>query len=332
MGILDKRYEILNKQLNKNPYPWALQRFKTGVANNWTVAEVPMTDDQEQWMGIGKLTSEEKDLVLKNLKFFGLCESLTMDNISLAVGRYLNDGFIRLALSRWSYEEALHSDTFLTISESLNISIDDVYEDWKNIPAIKNKMDFILSLIGRVEDANFEVESLKGKQDFLRDIIGFTQILEGTSFYVSFAQFLSLRRRNKMKGIGTAIDYIMKDETNHILTGLDIILTIIKEYPEVWTQEFQKEISSLFTQAISLEDAYIEETIPDKLVGLQKESFKEYVRFIANRRLKNLGLEPQWKAGNPFPWMSVETDLPVETNFFESRVKEYQTGTVVMDF
>jgi len=333
MGILDIRDEMENKELHRNPYPQFLKHFTNGVANNWTVAEISLQDDQEQWNVPGKLTDEEKQLVLKNLKFFGVCEALTMDNVAVAILPRIQDGYVRMALIRQAYEEALHSQTFLTIAESLSIKISDIYQEYKDTPSVKAKIDFVNYLIGQTEKDGFDITTIEGKQDLLQDMIGFFQILEGTFFFTNFAQLFSLRRKNKMKGLSSFIDYIARDESVHIAIGRDLINIIIKEYPEIWTPSFREKMSTSFATAVRLEDAYLNDTIPETLLGLNRESFKDYIRFIANRRMKGIGLEGLWpNMKNPFPWMSTENDLPTETNFFESRPKEYKTGDVNMDF
>ncbi len=329
MGILDVRDEMENKELHKNPYPQFLKHFTNGVANNWTIAEVSLQDDQEQWNVPDKITDEERELVLKNLRFFAICEALTQDNIAIAMFPRIQDGYARMALTRQAYEEALHSQTFLTIAESLSINISDVYTEYKNSPSIKAKIDFVNNLIGQTEKDEFKISTLEGKQALLQDMIGFFQILEGTFFFTNFAQLFSLRRKNKLKGLASFIDYIARDESIHIAIGRDLINIITKEYPEIWTEEFKTKITYFFGEAVGLEDVYLDDTIPETLLGLKRESFKEYIRYIAHRRMIGIGLKGLFPdTRNPFPWMTTENDLPTETNFFESRVKEYKTGGI----
>lgn len=330
MGILSVRSEIENKELHENPYPWGLKYFKDGVANNWTVSEISMTDDKEQWNTPDGLKEEEREVVLKNLKFFGICESTTQDNISMSIYPYIQDGYVRMALTRQSFEEAIHSQSFLTIIDSLSINIADVYKGYENIPSINNKIKFLYRLFPSIS-GDFNIETKDDIGIFLRDLIGFYLILEGTFFFTNFSQLLSLRKQGKMKGLAKFVDYIMRDESVHINIGVDLINTIIKEEPYVWTSDFQQQIVDLFKEAIDLEDAYIDDTVKGKIIGVSNKSFKDYIRFIADRRLSSIGLPKVWNTKNPFPWMSTETDLPTETNFFESRPTEYSTGKIDMN-
>jgi ribonucleoside-diphosphate reductase beta chain len=144
---------------------------------------------------------------------------------------------------------------------------------------------------------------------------------------VGFVQILSLGRQNKMTGAAEQYQYILRDESMHCNFGIDLVNTIKHENPHLWTTEFKKEITALMHQAVELEYAYAEDTMPRGVLGLNAPMFKEYLRFVANRRAQQIGLEVMFPgATNPFPWMSELIDLKKEKNFFETRVIEYQTG------
>jgi ribonucleoside-diphosphate reductase beta chain len=151
--------------------------------------------------------------------------------------------------------------------------------------------------------------------------------MEGLFFYVGFTQILALGRQNKMTGAAEQYQYILRDESMHCNFGIDLINTIKMENPQLWTPEFREEIKALFLQAVELEYRYAEDTMPRGVLGLNAPMFKGYLRFIANRRAVQIGLDPLFPAEeNPFPWMSEMIDLKKERNFFETRVTEYQTG------
>ena len=151
--------------------------------------------------------------------------------------------------------------------------------------------------------------------------------MEGLFFYVGFVQILSLGRQNKMTGAAEQYQYILRDESMHCNFGIDLINTIKLENPNLWTQEFRQELTELFHKAVELEYAYAEDTMPRGVLGLNAPMFKEYLRFVANRRAQQIGLDQLFPgATNPFPWMSELIDLKKEKNFFETRVIEYQTG------
>jgi ribonucleoside-diphosphate reductase beta chain len=151
--------------------------------------------------------------------------------------------------------------------------------------------------------------------------------MEGLFFYVGFVQILALGRQNKMQGAAEQYQYILRDESMHCNFGIDVINTIKLENPYLWTAEFREEIKDLMQQGVELEYRYAEATMPRGVLGLNATMFKEYLRFIANRRCTQIGLDVLYPgATNPFPWMSEMMDLKKEKNFFETRVTEYQTG------
>jgi ribonucleoside-diphosphate reductase beta chain len=151
--------------------------------------------------------------------------------------------------------------------------------------------------------------------------------MEGLFFYVGFVQILALGRQNKMTGAAEQYQYILRDESMHCNFGIDLVNQIKAEQPELWTKDFQEEVCALFRKAVDLEYAYAESTMPRGVLGLNAGTFKGYLRFIANRRLSQIGLQPLFGSQeNPFPWMSELIDLKKEKNFFETRVTEYQTG------
>jgi ribonucleoside-diphosphate reductase beta chain len=151
--------------------------------------------------------------------------------------------------------------------------------------------------------------------------------MEGLFFYVGFTQILALGRQNKMMGAAEQYQYILRDESMHCSFGIDLINQIKLENPHLWTSEFREEIKALMQRGVELEYRYAEDTMPRGVLGLNAPMFKEYLRFVANRRCQQIGLEILYPgANNPFPWMSEMIDLKKEKNFFETRVIEYQTG------
>ena len=138
---------------------------------------------------------------------------------------------------------------------------------------------------------------------------------------------LSFHRQNRMTGIGEQFQYILRDETIHLNFGIDLINGIKAENPHLWTAEFKAEIKTLFLKAVELEYRYAEDTMPRGVLGMNASMFKGYLRYIANRRATQIGLEALFpNEENPFPWMSEMIDLKKERNFFETRVIEYQSG------
>tara|TARA_Y100000310_G_C20573786_1_gene759421 strand:+ start:279 stop:1274 length:996 start_codon:yes stop_codon:yes gene_type:complete len=307
-------------------YMWARQHYKDGVANNWTPEEVSMQKDVEQWKSPNVINDTERRMILWNLGFFSTAESLTANNIVLAVYRHVTNPECRQYLLRQAYEEAIHTDTFIYCCDTLGLDPEEIYTMYNTVPSIKEKDDFVVELTKTIFEPTFETKSIDDIRKFIHDLIGYYVIMEGIFFYAGFAMMLALKRQNKMVGIGEQFEYIMRDESLHLAFGCDLINTIKKENPEIWTKEFQDEIVALIKKAVELEKKYAHDACPQGLLGINAQQFCDYVEHIADRRLLRIDLPVVYGKENPFPWMSQSTDLSKEKNFFETRVTEYQTA------
>ncbi len=307
-------------------YPWARQYYKDGVANNWVPDEVSMQKDVEQWKALDLLDEDERRLILWNLGFFSTAESLTANNIVIALYRHVTNPECRQYLLRQAYEEAIHTDTFIYCCDSLGLDPDYIYGMYNTIPSIKEKDDFVVNLTVSILSPTFTTQGLDNIKKFVRDLIGFYVIMEGIFFYAGFAMMLALKRQQKMVGIGEQFEYIMRDESLHLAFGCDLINTIRQENPLVWDADFEQEIYQLIKQAVTLEQRYAFDACPNGALGINAPQFSSYVEYIADRRLERLGMNKVYGTTNPFPWMAQATDLLKEKNFFETRVTEYQTA------
>ncbi len=309
-------------------YPWARQHYKNGVANNWVPEEVSMQLDVELWkkQGPGALTEDERRMITYNLGFFSTAESLTANNIVLAIYRHITNPECRQYLLRQAYEEAVHTDTFIYCCDTLGLDPEEIYNMYLTIPSIKEKDDFVIEFTKSVFDTGFVTEGKENIQRFVHDLVGYYVIMEGIFFYAGFAMMLSLLRQNKMVGVGEQFQFILRDETVHLAFGSDLINTIVEENPEIWTEEFKNDLVTKIKRAVDLEKQYAREALPKGIMGLTPGSIEEYLEHIADRRLERIGLPVQYNTKNPFPWMSEIMDARKEKNFFETRVSEYKTG------
>jgi ribonucleoside-diphosphate reductase beta chain len=327
MGIINSSKTDPNKIIPMT-YSWARQHYKDALANTWTPEEIPMQDDIEQWKSPTALTDVERRLIMWNLGFFSTAESLTANNIVLAVYNHVTNPECRQYMLRQAFEEAVHTDTFIYVCDSLGLDPDEIYGMYESIPSIKEKDEFVVNLTTSVLDPNFTTDGTANIQRFIHDLVGFYVIMEGIFFYAGFAMMLALKRQKKMIGIGEQFEFIMRDESLHLAYGVDLINTIVAENPEVWTDEFRAQLVDLIQQSVELEKIYARDACPEGIVGINSEQFITYVEYIADRRLERIGLPKVYEADNPFPWMSQATDLAKEKNFFETRVTEYQTGSL----
>jgi ribonucleoside-diphosphate reductase beta chain len=326
----DKR--MINGQTDVNQlvpfkYHWAWDKYLAGCANHWMPQEVSMSRDIAQWKDSTALTDDERMIVKRNLGFFTTADSLAANNIVLGTYRHITAPECRQYLLRQGFEEAIHTHAYQYIVESLGLDESEVFNAYQEVASIKSKDDFLIPFINILTDPEFKTGTPEADQQLLRSLIVFACIMEGLFFYVGFVQILALGRQNKMQGAAEQYQYILRDESLHCNFGIDVINTIKLENPHLWTAEFREEIKSLMHRGVELEYKYAEATMPRGVLGLNATMFKEYLRFIANRRCTQIGLDALFPgATNPFPWMSEMMDLKKEKNFFETRVTEYQTG------
>jgi ribonucleoside-diphosphate reductase beta chain len=315
-------------QLMPIKYKWAWEHYLNGCANHWMPNEVPMQRDIELWKS-NKLTPDERMVIMRNLGFFSTAESLVGNNIALAIFKFVTNAECRQYLLRQAFEEALHTHTFHYIVESLSLDQREIFNMYHEVNSINDKDAFEMMLTQDIMRPDFTTETLDGMQKFLKNLIGFYVIMEGIFFYSGFVMILSFHRQNRMTGIGEQFQYIMRDETIHLNFGLDLINGIKAENQQIWTPEFQKEVTGMIEQAVELEIAYAQDCLPRGILGLNSSLFREYVQYIADRRLERIGLKTKYGSKNPFPWMSETIDLTKEKNFFETRVVDYQQGAAL---
>jgi ribonucleoside-diphosphate reductase beta chain len=326
----DKR--IINGQTDVNQlvpfkYKWAWEKYLATCANHWMPQEVNMTRDIALWKDPNGLTEDERLIVKRNLGFFVTADSLAANNIVLGTYRHITAPECRQFLLRQAFEEAIHTHAYQYIVESLGLDESEIFNAYNEVKSIRDKDEFLIPFINAIMDPNFHTGTLETDQTLLKSLIVFACLMEGLFFYVGFTQILALGRQNKMTGAAEQYQYILRDESMHCNFGIDLINTVKLENPQLWTAEFKEEIKALFLKAVELEYKYAEDTMPRGVLGMNASMFKGYLRYIANRRATQIGLEALFPhEENPFPWMSEMIDLKKERNFFETRVIEYQSG------
>jgi len=289
--------------------------------------EIPMSRDIALWKNPNGLSDDERRLVKRNLGFFVTADSLAANNIVLGTYRHITAPECRQYLLRQAFEEAIHTHAYQYIVESLGLDEGEVFNAYHEIPSIRAKDEFLIPFIDTLTNPSFSTGTPESDRELLRSLIVFACLMEGLFFYVGFAQILALGRQNKMTGAAEQYQYILRDESMHCNFGIDLINQIKLENPHLWTADFREEIRDLAATAVELEYRYAEDTMPRGVLGLNAPMFKEYLRYIANRRCQQIGVDVLYSgATNPFPWMSEMIDLKKEKNFFETRVTEYQTG------
>ncbi|MDD9891233.1 MAG: ribonucleotide-diphosphate reductase subunit beta [Gammaproteobacteria bacterium] len=330
VAVDDKRMINCRADLNQLvpfKYDWAWQKYLDGCANHWMPQEVNMNADIALWKNPNGLTDDERLIVKRNLGFFSTADSLVANNLVLAIYRLITNPECRQYILRQAFEEAIHTHAYQYCIESLAMDEGEIFNMYHEIPSVAKKASWGLKYTQSLSDPNFKTGTIETDQELLKNLIAFYCCLEGIFFYCGFTQILSMGRRNKMTGTSEQFQYILRDESMHLNFGIDMINQIKLENPQLWNDEMKEHATQMILQATQLEIEYARDTMPRGVLGMNAAMMEEYLQFIANRRLVQIGLSEQFKGvSNPFPWMSEIMDLRKEKNFFETRVIEYQTG------
>ncbi|WP_303876264.1 ribonucleotide-diphosphate reductase subunit beta [Stutzerimonas kunmingensis] len=302
-------------QLVPFKYDWAWQKYLDGCANHWMPQEVNMNADIALWKSKDGLSEDERRIVKRNLGFFSTADSLVANNL------------VRQYILRQAFEEAIHTHAYQYCIESLGMDEGEIFNMYHEIPSVAKKASWGLKYTRSISDPTFNTGTPETDKQFLRNLIAYYCVLEGIFFYCGFTQILSMGRRNKMTGTAEQFQYILRDESMHLNFGIDMINQIKIENPHLWDAEMKDEATQMILQGTQLEIEYARDTMPRGVLGMNAAMMEDYLKFIANRRLTQIGLKEEYPgATNPFPWMSEIMDLKKEKNFFETRVIEYQTG------
>ena len=314
-------------QLVPFKYDWAWQKYLDGSANHWMPQEINMTNDIVLWRSEDGLTEDERVIVKRNLGFFSTADSLVANNLVLALYRLITNPECRQYILRQSLEEAIHTHAYQYCIESLGMDEGEIFNMYREVPCVARKASWGLKYTQEISDPDFKTGTEETDKQLLKNLIAFYCVLEGIFFYCGFTQILSMGRRNKMTGTAEQFQYILRDESMHVNFGIDVINQIKIENPHLWDDEMKSEAAQMILEGTELEIQYARDTMPRGVLGMNAAMMEEYLKFIANRRLTQIGLDEEFTGvSNPFPWMSEIIDLRKEKNFFETRVTEYQVG------
>ena len=315
-------------QLVPFKYDWAWQKYLNGCANHWMPQEINMSADVALWRNEkGALSEAERLIVKRSLGFFSTADSLVANNLILAIYKHITNPECRQYILRQAFEEAVHTHAYQYCIESLGMDEGELFNMYREIPVVAKKASWALEYTRELSDPQFATGTPEADQQLLRNLVAFYAVLEGIFFYCGFTQILSMGRMGKMTGTAEQFQYILRDESMHLNFGIDVINQIKFENPHLWTAEFSQECKRMILEGTELEVAYAADTIGQGVLGMNISMMRQYLYYIADRRLTQLGLSAEFNIqDSPFPWMSEIVDLRKEKNFFETRVIEYQTG------
>lgn len=312
-------------QLKPVRYQWAMDLYNQAVANTWFPNEVQLVQDLAAFE---KLTDDEKHALKTVISYLNPNELLINKSLAFGIYPYVNAAECHLYLSKQMWEEANHFMTFEYIIETFPFDRQEIYAAGYGKKSLKDKSDFQTKYVGRMLNDKLDVTTTEGKKDFVRNLVAYNIVLEGIWFYSGFMVGMSFRRRNLLRNVGSLLDWITKDENLHLTFGINLLLTILDENPDLQTQEFADEIRDLILQAVTLEEAYNKDMLPKGILGLNADYVNQYVKFMTDRRLEELGFEKEYNVPNPAKWMAAANDTLELVNFFESTNTNYEVNTV----
>ena len=309
--------------LYPSKYPWARELYDQAVANTWFPHEIPLKEDLDDFE---TMTDEEKHALEFIMSFFNPAELIVNRTLALGVYPYLKSPECHLYLAKQMWEEANHCVSFEYVLETFPLDRDKFYNHHTNVESMKNKEAFIEKYMNRMKDEKLDIESDEGKKDFIRNLVAYNIVMEGTWFYSGFMVLLSFRQRNKLRNLGSMITWVLRDESLHLKFGINLILNVLEETADLVTEEFAKEIRDMVIEGVELEVKYNEDLFPNGILGLNADYVNQYVKHIADRRLEELGFETHYGVSNPAKWMATSTDVLELVNFFEQQNTNYEVN------
>jgi ribonucleoside-diphosphate reductase beta chain len=305
-------------------YPEFFDRFKDAIRNTWTVEEVDLHTDLAD---LHRLSPAERHLVSRLVAFFATGDTIVANNLVLNLYQHVNSPEGRLYLSRQLFEEAVHVQFYLNLLDTYVPDENERYEAFvavENIPSIKRKADFCFRWI----DSVFELRELRTREDrkaFLLNLICFAACIEGLFFYGAFAYVYFLRSRGLLNGLASGTNWVFRDESMHMAFAFDVVETVREEEPDLFDDEMGEQVRAMLREAVDAEAQFADDLLGGGVAGLSTSDMRLYLESVADRRLQQLGLEPEYGSRNPLAFMELQ-DVQELSNFFERRVSAYQVG------
>lgn len=309
-------------------YKWAMDLYDQAVANTWFPNEIQLGQDLSDWK---KLTDEEKHAFTFLVSYFNPNELLVNKALAFGVYPYVNAAECHLYLAKQMWEEANHCMSFEYVLETFPIDREKAYDAHVNESSMRAKEEFETKYIKRMTEDTLDITTTEGKKDFIRNLIAYNIILEGVWFYSGFMVALSFRQRNLLRNFGSLMDWIIRDESLHLKFGMNLILTTLEENEDLQTEEFAAEIKQMILDAVEMEEAYNNDLLPKGILGLNADYVNQYVKYLTDRRLEELGFGAHYNVSNPAKWMAAANDTLELVNFFESTNTSYEVNGAKKD-
>jgi len=308
-------------ELNNIKYQWAYNLWELMLNNTWFPKEVDMTRDVIDYKN---LTDAEKVAYDKTLSQLIFMDSLQTNNLIDNVNPYVTSPEINLILVRQSFEEALHSQSYAVMVDSISTNGEEIYELWRRDMMLKHKNDVIASVYTKLAQDPTD-------ENFLKACFA-NQILEGIYFYSGFTYLYTLARSGKMLGSAQMIRFIQRDEVTHLVLFQNLINTLRKERADLFTDKLKGEVIEMFKEAVKLESDWGKYITQGQILGLTDEIVEQYIKYLADDRLTSVGFEKLYNVSNPIKWVDDFSKFnDQKTNFFEGNVANYSKGSLSFD-
>lgn len=307
---------LLEERLVYKPfrYPWAYDAWLTQQRIHWLPEEVPLADDVKDWAK--KLTPGERNLLTQIFRFFVQADVEVNNCYMKHYSGIFKPTEVAMMLSAFSNMETVHISAYSHLLDTIGIP-EAEYEAFLKYKEMKDKYDYMQSF------------SVENKTEIAKTLAAFGAFTEGLQLFASFAILMNFPRFNKMKGMGQIVSWSVRDETLHCLSVIRLFRTFVQENPEIWTEELKRDLYLICATIVDHEDAFIDLAFEmGGVEGLSPQEVKDYIRYIADRRLIQLNLQPIYRTDkNPLPWMDEMLNGIEHTNFFENRATEYSKAS-----
>jgi ribonucleoside-diphosphate reductase beta chain len=315
----------MNLTLRPMQYPQFYEMYRDAIRNTWTVEEVDFSTDLADLRD--KVTPGERHMIQRLVAFFATGDSIVANNLVLNLYRHINSPEARMYLSRQLYEEALHVQFYLTL---LDVYLPDpeeraaAFTAVDNIPSIHHKAQFCFRWLSSIQHLE-ELQTREHRQQFLLNMICFAGCIEGLFFFGAFAYVYFLRSKGLLHGLAGGTNWVFRDESMHMAFAFEVIESIRSQEPDLFDAELSTQVVQMFEEAVECETQFAADLLRDGVSGLSVASVRQYLEYVADSRLRTLGMAPRFNAKNPFDFLELQ-DVQEVTNFFERRVSAYQVG------
>ncbi len=315
----------MNLTLRPMKYPVFYEMYQSAIKNTWTVDEVDFSTDITDLLT--RMTRAERHLINRLVAFFATGDSIVSNNLVLNLYKHINAPEARIYLSRQLYEEALHVQFYLTLLDTYLPDPEaraQAFAAIDNIPSIKQKANFCFKWIDSINDLT-EIRTREDRRNFLLNLICFASCIEGLFFFAAFAYVYFLRSKGLLNGLAAGTNWVFRDESAHIAFAYEVISTVCKEDPFIFDADLKQRVATMIREAVECELVFASDILSEGVAGMSFNDMRQYLGFIADRRLLALDIAPIYGSKNPFSFMDLQ-DVQELANFFERRVSAYQVG------